>query len=546
MEATVNMDRSSIKRFPLPKSISSSRSLSMQRLFRCTVSLKERQTIMQWLLDAERDVKTQQAEINRLKAAITTLENKQKGLVKSMERYRSLLAPVHRMPPEILSNIFQYFCEESEIPHSSPAPPVLLSAICGRWREIVLTTPCLWSTVTIRFSKWERDHEALASKVELFMERSQLSLLSLELDFSDVEQGIQPFLPAIQNLVEHSIRWRRVTFRVVPSMISHSVLAPIHGRLPRLEHVHLSSASWRVHQADNSPWDAELRLFETCPALRSFEFEPDLRIRHVLAPYDQITFLKLCDAYSSTAFKFLSSLPNVERLELFRIGGESLASSGTFTGHIVSSNLKHLSITAEEQHDVSSALEFTTLPELLSLDIRSVEEEETDESSWYMWDEVPFKSFLTRSSCNITSLSLRCVPISDEQLVNTLLLMPRLSSLCLQEYRNTQSGYYLLTDEFLTRLAVDHGSSSSLFLPHLTDLTLHARADRVDFDHLTKALTSRWVPDSDYSATLGCECLQSVTITLMDNKDHTESLRHLQSFRDAGMRVSISYFHLDI
>ncbi|KAF9263925.1 hypothetical protein L218DRAFT_826234, partial [Marasmius fiardii PR-910] len=79
------------------------------RLFRQTISIYERQAINQCILDAENDLKTYQEKINRLMSAIIVLETSKDNVKEMIAKYRSLLSPIHRMPPEVLAYIF-LFC----------------------------------------------------------------------------------------------------------------------------------------------------------------------------------------------------------------------------------------------------------------------------------------------------------------------------------------------------------------------------------------------------------------------------------------------------
>ncbi|THV04339.1 hypothetical protein K435DRAFT_649365, partial [Dendrothele bispora CBS 962.96] len=60
----------------------------------------------QILQDAESDFASYDAEIARLKTALSVLEHKRQCLQDYVDKHRSLLAPVRRLPPEILGLIF--------------------------------------------------------------------------------------------------------------------------------------------------------------------------------------------------------------------------------------------------------------------------------------------------------------------------------------------------------------------------------------------------------------------------------------------------------
>ncbi|KAJ7057571.1 hypothetical protein C8F01DRAFT_928866, partial [Mycena amicta] len=49
-------------------------------------------------------------------------------------------------PPEIYSRIFLACLRSSDCPGQAPLLP---AQICGRWRDIALDTPALWSTIRV-------------------------------------------------------------------------------------------------------------------------------------------------------------------------------------------------------------------------------------------------------------------------------------------------------------------------------------------------------------------------------------------------------------
>ncbi|KAJ7868299.1 hypothetical protein B0H13DRAFT_1511581, partial [Mycena leptocephala] len=61
------------------------------------------------------------------------------------------------LPPEILALIFIQCLPDHVFPSLSTAP-LLLCGICHRWREVVLSTPNLWSSISLYFAAvfdWE-------------------------------------------------------------------------------------------------------------------------------------------------------------------------------------------------------------------------------------------------------------------------------------------------------------------------------------------------------------------------------------------------------
>ncbi|EEB96130.1 hypothetical protein MPER_04790 [Moniliophthora perniciosa FA553] len=152
-------------------------------MFRNTVSPSDRRIIEHFLRDSDK-------ELNEIKTTIMALESKQNGLKKKMDRYRTLLSPIHRLPPEVIVQVFTEVCDKNELYKKKLPSALALSRVCGRWRDIALATPRLWSSLRIPVVSWDSDEgDRVASLTRLFIERSRTAPLTLELwaDIPDVD-----------------------------------------------------------------------------------------------------------------------------------------------------------------------------------------------------------------------------------------------------------------------------------------------------------------------------------------------------------------------
>ncbi|KAJ8080304.1 hypothetical protein AAF712_003740 [Marasmius tenuissimus] len=534
----MSLDTTTATPAPTRKSLSSSRSTEMKNLFRHTITSTERSAITQYILDAENDIKDYQAEINRLKTTIWTLENKKDALQKSMKRFRFLLSPVYKLPPEILITIFNFCCEMNDLQVKGDSLPMALtlSRVCGRWRDILLSTPRLWRSLSIYFYGWASHQQKLSGLVRMFMTRSEKLGLRIELDFTNGDEKLEVILPALTTLINNSSRWTALKLIVPASVIKHRVFESVRGRLSKLEHLYLTGCG-----PTEDVEDAHVDLFEDCPSLQSFEYKASSPSIIATVPWHQIQTLKLCNYYSTFAFDRLALCRNAQRLTLHIVGG-----GREYRSHIVSS-VKDLSLTVHEQVDVSSIFQYSTLRELANLEIRGLFDE--PDEGYLVWDEAPLQSFLLRSSCSITSLHLQWLPITDEQTASLFLQMPSLTRVHLEEYRTNAGENTIVTPLLLTSLLVDHGCSSVStppLLPRLTDMSLVVHQAGLNPDALLKVVTSRWIPDEQYATEVGVGCLKSFSLTVMGKDTLTvgEKLAGLLCFRDAGMRMTLSHLHV--
>ncbi|KAL0066175.1 hypothetical protein AAF712_006800 [Marasmius tenuissimus] len=523
---------------------SSSVRTSIKGLFRNTITSSDRHTISQFLLDAEQEIQRHDAEINRLRTAIHLLETKKLGLKKSMDRCHSLLSPVHRLPTEILTEILSIACEENKLCPSTPPNVVKLSRVCGRWWEVICSAPKLWSSITIQFSSWEGKFPVLEKLVRLFLDRSDTQLLKLELDFFAVftDQDQIDMLPIIHALCDHAARWRVLGLENPPSTFT-----PSSSRIgmPALQHL----KAYEVHP------DIFSSLFKNSPCLRTLDIMDDYIDFSSDLPSDLsshlIKILVVRDAYADAACSYLLRFPVLETLYMHGISFHN-DSNRENTEHHFSTTIASLAVEFDTQSALDATLCRLTLPQLTSLQVCG-SDESVSECTWPIWAGAAVTDFLSRSSCTLTSLCLRKLPITGDQAITLLEHVPTLVSLEIRERPRTDEDpevpepfpNRIITQTFLQRFAVEHEvfRSSHAFLPLLADITFSMREDDSGVEQgMFNAVASRWIPDPAQAKEIGVKCLKSVTITVRERKGGSEEkrwLKALECFRDAGLRLRV-------
>uniref|UniRef100_A0A0W0GF00 F-box domain-containing protein n=1 Tax=Moniliophthora roreri TaxID=221103 RepID=A0A0W0GF00_MONRR len=472
---------------------SSNRVLAMERLFRNTITPSDCAIISRFLKSAEAELRGYQDEIFRLKSAMVSLENKRDGLKKKMAKCRSLLSPINRMPPEILRIVFAFVCEEN-------------------W-EIVLATPSLWSSICIDSANWDEDFRLLEHYTRLFLDRSRTAPLEVSIDFGCAESLATDVIPSLEALVSHSNRWKSLEISSVKrGVIAHSVFHPIRGNLPILSYLAISgpggySDTSAVFRCD---------IFDTCPTLSSLLIKPNCPLtEHCTLPWGQITSLRLKCCYNASGLAFLALSSNVKNLEVDEFGGAELNSDEDPhpEDHFVS-EVERLSIIASEESEFSCMLENSTLGHLLSLEISG--SQRWPLRKWQRWDQQCITNFLQRSSCTLTSLSLKWVPITDTQAISLLRRLPTLAEFHIEEYSSTSEfGNRVITRTLLDEMTFDHENITTPFLPKLTSLSLVAHTSGLDKPALVRTITSRWIQDFVYATEAGICCIKAVNIVVL-------------------------------
>ncbi|KAL0065883.1 hypothetical protein AAF712_007187 [Marasmius tenuissimus] len=200
--------------------------------------------------------------------------------------------------------------------------------------------------------------------------------------------------------------------------------------------------------------------------------------------------------------------------------------------------INSIAFTWDDQEDADLNLQSLTLPELTSLEMRGNSWQVL--RSWYQWPSWVSSTtaeFLTRSACSITSLSLVWLPITDQQTIDLLELMPTLTSLEIVE-RETNAPNVIITGKFTRRLVVD--SQTSPFLPFLTKIMLAMQTKGLVEQDLLDVISSRWNPDPIQARESGVECLRSVGITVTGKHTGQDSLSSLARFKAEGLQLNVT------
>ncbi|KAJ7487329.1 hypothetical protein B0H11DRAFT_2278889 [Mycena galericulata] len=173
------------------------------------------------------------ARISELDNKIETLQRSIEALRSERDRFKEELAtykyPVLSLPAEIVSEIFTHFLpaypERSLLVGS--VTPSFLCRVCRQWRNAALSTPTLWSAIRLSLNISRRHQEAQLYLLQLWLQRSRASRLSLEIVHNpDFSISSAPFVEAI---MQHAHRWE-----VVHIILPHHELQHITGPMPLL------------------------------------------------------------------------------------------------------------------------------------------------------------------------------------------------------------------------------------------------------------------------------------------------------------------------
>ncbi|KAK7469050.1 hypothetical protein VKT23_003543 [Stygiomarasmius scandens] len=234
--------------------------------------------INQIVLDIDGDLERCEAEISSLNRVLADLGKRKKHLQSIRDNYRALLAPVRKLPVEILLEIFSYACVQNPSLSITSAnyedklsmPTFHIARTCSQWRKIALSNPGLWSNITVDLAQRSWNVRDL---VKLYLHRSGSTLLTLSIKafrlHRDTPDSSAYHLQELGReswellglLLKETSRWSRVSFDLAMN-IYEDVNYVVHNEgvdtmpslysLPKLTHLEFEWDDWSGDD-DNIP-----------------------------------------------------------------------------------------------------------------------------------------------------------------------------------------------------------------------------------------------------------------------------------------------------
>ncbi|KAF8208530.1 hypothetical protein K438DRAFT_1930197 [Mycena galopus ATCC 62051] len=388
-------------------------------------------------------------EISRLRALLETLESDREALQSCYDAWRSLLAPVRRVPTEILVDIFartrpkrlnDWWTPKSVKSHIAETHLLAVSQVCRRWYNIVLDTPTLWDTIHLNGRVWT--HEMIPF-LTLILERSQKSLLNVSISHN---AGCEPIR---RLLASHSERWQTVyidfDFRDFPAA---------QGQVPSLETLELHNF--------NGPTD----FFQVAPRLRNLTISGGIPPIIDTLPLSQLHTFACVWLSPLGAEEVISLMPCLSPATKFRLGIDISDYASEIvdfelpptTSNIIGFTLDTVAVDQSETQLfvqlLTTIFKNLTLPNLHQLAFKS----RTYPFGPMFFPHSEFISFSTRSSFygHLKSLQLAHVVISEVDLLECLSALPLLQRLEIADHQligEEGADQHLVSDTLLSSLS---------------------------------------------------------------------------------------------
>ena len=445
------------------------------------------------LSHAQRELEEYDTAIARLHSMIVSLENDKRSLNRQVHLTRSLMAPIRKLPPEILRQIFIEHGVENVIRSKSSAIPGLkIASVCSYWRSVAFHTTELWNNISHGGVSWGTKvqwHPSHVSLVKTLLELSQTSPLSITLDFREFPATSRIVPPGLLLLCEHADRWQSLA-GYCSGPVSLEVLSSVEGRLHNLRTFRFMC-----------PVQSCSALLRGASKLHTLATSSG-SMREASIPWNQILHLQVKYLAPLQILDLLAVSPDLRTLV---VGSFSSRSDERPVGprpRFRHPNLTLLDIILGSVIDAAGMewlLESMDLPNLKSFSIMSPDEQ------YDQW-QVAYGSHrsnqlllpLLLCSSTITTFTLHRIWVSTNNLIVLLQRMPSLSSFLMSDpdFRDpTKSLPSMLNDDFLLNISGHSYHDRQPLLTRLISLSLEGLVhDSFSMHVFVDVIQSRWSP----------------------------------------------------
>ncbi|PPQ65612.1 hypothetical protein CVT24_011822 [Panaeolus cyanescens] len=190
------------------------------------------------LCDVERTIKV-------LSIAVKALQGRACDLNEKITTCHQILSPIRRLPDDVFGEIFQHFAQiHGKDARSASFAPLVLSAVCRKWRIIASSIPQVWKVLNIHCIRY--DHEGgynlgplTTEGVMTWLSRSTDHPFSLRIsyerhshpylyapDFTSIDEFRNGFKTLARLLAQHVHRWMSLSF-LVPNLLVEDLIREV-------------------------------------------------------------------------------------------------------------------------------------------------------------------------------------------------------------------------------------------------------------------------------------------------------------------------------
>ncbi|KAJ7124329.1 hypothetical protein C8R44DRAFT_783317 [Mycena epipterygia] len=464
-------------------------------------------------LDTESTMVKSVVSKGRLRLAVVeheqSFEEERASLSGQLTKQHSILSPIRRMPPEVLSEIFSWTLPsvgDLRRGHSGVASsPWVLTHISGHWRAVVLSIPSLWSLMVINFT---HEFPYPLPMVKTQIQRAQ----SLKIHFYGHEESDpRPQIDVFQCLAEHSSRREELSICLSSHLVP--LLAGLRGCLPLLRRL------WVEWDAPESQAGVQsIDGFERAPLLVDATIFSQYRYLPTLLPAHQLTSYDI-DGLWEMHQSILTLASNLCQARIV-ISLEEESRPWPASGEVIDLLcLQRLFVSDEE------VLNYLRAPVLQEIGFEADRSREEDSHLIFLI----FGAFMLRSGCALRRISFDGLPSADTATV-ILQKYPSITELAIlvHDWYDSESANNLFSD-----LIILNATPKAAISPQLSRIDVGCLAhNSIDYTLFLGMLQTRWKAE-------GCALKAAGLLMESDKGPDPATLRDLNALRREGMALLI-------
>lgn len=352
-----------------------------------------------WIKRAGANPREPNEALQAIDTQLQAMFQRHRRLSFSLEIYREILAPISRIPYEILEQIFLHTLPSGFVEPDVRQSPLLLTMICEKWRTIAFSMPLLWSSLSTT-SDWphqvfrpqpspshydrltrfiqRRRPAGLPSQPQRWIERAGKMPFHMEITIPKQDHWFGIADPYYHWVVRNSDGWFHL--RLVARSVNLALL--LSKPMVRLEKLELAAL-----------YDRDYDIF----MLRTYQAEFDLHPETFSFPWRSLTTLEAPETWFivDQMVAILKGSPNLRSCrakiqDLYTIH----AVPYLIPFHLTHSSLSSLSIFINDRsgYPLRRLLDSLTLTSLVTFNITALETARSH------WPHTSFVEFSQRSS----------------------------------------------------------------------------------------------------------------------------------------------------
>ncbi|KAK0499259.1 hypothetical protein EDD18DRAFT_1350692 [Armillaria luteobubalina] len=333
-------------------------------------------------------------DLRRLESRVSTFDidlsrpRKQKnGIDRILQVYRSIFAPIRRLPLDVLLHIFLFLPVDTVSPGSVPW---ILGSVCYSWRSICLSFPTLWSKIVVDTRAGTELRSGSLSMIHTSLRRSQRSPLIIFVSCDNQSSSISPILFSILDLLlTHSSRWSAVDVHI--PRLTYPIFNRL-GPLPMLRRIRITMDHGRVAEETRDS-------LGHCPQLRDVSIT-GVPLLSLHLPLNRLTSLGTIQT-AEDIFRILPDAKGLEALTIFHTSSFKSLPRRCNSNMLTVPSIRRLEFLSGPVQEITESL---LLPNIEHLTLGCHSSLQPLSSS----DIQSITDLVQRSQCLLRSLALNC------------------------------------------------------------------------------------------------------------------------------------------